>query len=77
MSYVSGKKCLIPCLQASGYAAPYVSVHCGHGGDFHALGIWAAVRRDRFVDYFLRFFSFIGNSLPTFFVALLLMQFFR
>ena len=40
------------------------------------LGIWAAVRRDRFVDYFLRFFSFIGNSLPNFFVALLLMQLF-
>ena len=40
------------------------------------LGIWAAVRQDRFVDYFLRFFSFIGNSLPNFFVALLLMQLF-
>ena len=38
------------------------------------LGIWAAVRHDRFTDYFLRFFSFIGNSLPNFFVALLLMQ---
>ena len=40
------------------------------------LGLWAAVRQDRFVDYFLRFFSFIGNSLPNFFVALLLMQLF-
>ncbi len=40
------------------------------------LGIWAAVRQDRFVDYFLRFFSFIGNSMPNFFVALLLMQLF-
>ena len=40
------------------------------------LGIWAAVRQDRFVDYFLRFFSFIGNSLPNFFVALLLMRLF-
>lgn len=40
------------------------------------LGIWAAVKHDRFVDYFLRFFSFLGNSLPNFFVALLLMQFF-
>lgn len=40
------------------------------------LGIWAAVRHDRFTDYFLRFFSFIGNSLPNFFVALLLMQLF-
>ena len=38
------------------------------------LGIWAAVKHDKFTDYFLRFFSFIGNSLPNFFVALLLMQ---
>lgn len=40
------------------------------------LGIWAAVKHDRFTDYFLRFFSFLGNSLPNFFVALLLMQLF-
>ena len=40
------------------------------------LGIWAAVKHDRFTDYFLRFFSFVGNSLPNFFVALLLMQIF-
>ena len=40
------------------------------------LGIWAAVKHDKFTDYFLRFFSFIGNSLPNFFVALLLMQLF-
>ena len=38
------------------------------------LGIFAAVRHDRFTDYFLRFFSFIGNSMPNFFIALLLMQ---
>ena len=40
------------------------------------LGIFAAVRHDRFTDYFLRFFSFIGNSMPNFFIALLLMQLF-
>ena len=40
------------------------------------LGIWAAVKQNRFTDYFLRFFSFVGNSLPNFFVALLLMQLF-
>ncbi len=38
------------------------------------LGILSAVRHDRVTDYILRFFSFIGNSLPNFFVALLLMQ---
>lgn len=38
------------------------------------LGILAAVRHDTFTDYILRFLSFIGNSLPNFFVALLLMQ---
>lgn len=36
------------------------------------LGILAAVRQNRFLDYLIRFFSFIGNSLPGFFVALLL-----
>ena len=40
------------------------------------LGVLAAVRHDRFTDYFLRFFSFVGNSLPNFFVALLLTQVF-
>lgn len=40
------------------------------------LSVLAAVRHDRFTDYFLRFFSFIGNALPNFFVALLLMQVF-
>ncbi len=40
------------------------------------LGVLAAVRHDRFTDFFLRFFSFVGNSLPNFFVALLLMQLF-
>ena len=40
------------------------------------LGIWAAVKHDRLIDFLLRFFSFIGNSLPNFFVALLLMQLF-
>lgn len=38
------------------------------------LGILAAVNHDRIIDYILRFLSFIGNSLPNFFVALLLMQ---
>lgn len=40
------------------------------------LGILAAVNHNRFTDYFLRFFSFLGNSLPNFFTALLLMQLF-
>lgn len=40
------------------------------------LGVLAAVCHDKFTDYFLRFFSFVGNSLPNFFVALLLMQIF-
>ncbi len=37
------------------------------------LGIIAAVNQNRFIDYLIRFFSFIGNSLPNFFVSLLLM----
>lgn len=40
------------------------------------LGVWAAVRKDRIPDGCIRFFSFLGNSMPNFFVALLLMYFF-
>ncbi len=36
------------------------------------LGIVAATRHNRFVDYVVRVLSFVGNSLPNFFVALLL-----
>ncbi len=39
------------------------------------LGVWAAVKHDRITDYVIRFCSFIGNSLPNFFVAMLLMYF--
>ncbi len=37
------------------------------------LGILSAVRQNRFTDYLIRLCSFVGNSLPNFFVALLLM----
>lgn len=37
------------------------------------LGILAAVNQNKFIDYFIRAFSFIGNSMPNFFVALVLM----
>ena len=37
------------------------------------LGVLAAVRHDKFTDYLIRFTSFVGNSLPNFFVAMLLM----
>lgn len=40
------------------------------------LGILAAVRHNRWGDYLIRFLSFIGNSLPNFFVSLLLIYFF-
>ncbi|WP_338029190.1 nickel ABC transporter permease [Flavonifractor plautii] len=40
------------------------------------LGILAAVKQNRLTDYLIRFCSFLGNSMPNFFVALLLMYFF-
>ncbi len=40
------------------------------------LGIWAAVRQNKITDYVIRTASFIGNSLPNFFVSLLLMYLF-
>ena len=40
------------------------------------LGILAAVKQNRFVDYLIRVVSFLGDSMPNFFVSLLLMYFF-
>ena len=36
------------------------------------LGIVSATHQNRFIDYLIRALSFVGNSLPNFFVALLL-----
>ena len=40
------------------------------------LGIWSAVKQNTATDYVIRTASFIGNSLPNFFVSMLLMYFF-
>ena len=40
------------------------------------LGILSAVKQNKITDYIIRMCSFIGNSLPNFFVALLLMYLF-
>lgn len=40
------------------------------------LGVLAAVRHNRLTDYVIRVASFVGNSLPNFFVALLLILLF-
>ena len=40
------------------------------------LGIWSAVNQNKTADYVIRTASFIGNSLPNFFVSLLLMYVF-
>ena len=40
------------------------------------LGIWSAVNQNKATDYVIRTASFIGNSLPNFFVSLLLMYVF-
>ncbi|NCA98592.1 MAG: ABC transporter permease [Clostridia bacterium] len=37
------------------------------------LGLLTAVRQNRFTDYFIRVLSFLGNSMPSFFVSLLLL----
>ena len=39
------------------------------------LGILAAVKQNTAIDYIIRLCSFIGNSMPNFFVSLLLMYF--
>lgn len=40
------------------------------------LGVWAAVRQNRWADYVIRTASFLGNSMPNFFVGLLLLYVF-
>ena len=40
------------------------------------LGILSAVKNNKWSDYLIRFLSFIGNSMPNFFAALVLMYFF-
>lgn len=40
------------------------------------LGILSALKQNRWVDYLIRFFSFIGNSMPNFFTAMLLIYLF-
>lgn len=40
------------------------------------LGIVSAVKSNKKIDYIIRFFAFVGNSLPNFFVGLVLMYIF-
>ena len=40
------------------------------------LGVWAAVRQNRWADCVIRTASFLGNSMPNFFVGLLLLYVF-
>ena len=40
------------------------------------LGILSAINQNKFTDYIIRFFSFVGNSLPGFFVSLILIYIF-
>lgn len=40
------------------------------------LGILSAVKQNKFTDYIIRFFSFVGNSLPGFFLSLILIYVF-
>lgn len=40
------------------------------------LGIWSAVRQNEFPDYLVRFFSFVGVSMPSFWLGLILLYVF-
>ncbi|MCK5015236.1 MAG: ABC transporter permease [Candidatus Omnitrophica bacterium] len=39
------------------------------------LGIWAALNRNRFIDRFIQFFSYISLSLPSFFLVMIFLFF--
>ncbi|MFQ9440364.1 MAG: nickel ABC transporter permease [Acutalibacteraceae bacterium] len=40
------------------------------------LGIWSAVKQNKITDYVIRVCTFIGNTMPNFFIALLLIYVF-
>ena len=40
------------------------------------FGILSAVKKNKLIDYVIRFFSFLGNSMPNFFVSLILLLIF-
>lgn len=40
------------------------------------LGILSAIKHNKWIDYVVRFFSFMGNSMPNFFAAVVLIYFF-
>lgn len=40
------------------------------------LGILSAVKKNHFIDYAIRFCSFLGNSMPNFFISLVLLLIF-
>ncbi len=40
------------------------------------FGILSAVKKNQFIDYVIRLFSFLGNSMPNFFVSLILLLLF-
>lgn len=76
-SYVSGKPVFSTFLQKlpATILLTITSILCTIIISF-PLGIIAALNRNGWSDYFIRFFSFVGNSLPGFFVSLLLIYVF-
>lgn len=76
-SYVSGKPVFSTFLQKlpATILLTITSILCTIIISF-PLGIIAALNRNGWSDYLIRFFSFVGNSLPGFFVSLLLIYVF-
>ena len=76
-SYVSGKPVFFTFLQKlpATILLTITSILCTIIISF-PLGIIAALNRNGWSDYLIRFFSFVGNSLPGFFVSLLLIYVF-
>ncbi|WP_352406529.1 nickel ABC transporter permease [Acetoanaerobium noterae] len=40
------------------------------------LGVLCAIKQNKFIDYIIRLFTFVGTSIPNFFLALVLIYFF-
>ena len=61
--------------KTAGNVTAYRGFHFAYYCDFHSFGSAGSGKKNRFTDYLIRAGSFLGNSMPNFFVALLLMYF--
>ena len=63
------------CYRSAEYAEADSGFRGSNDSAFCTLGMLAAVKQGKITDMFIRFLSFIGNSIPNFIVSLLFLYF--